>query len=91
MGAEMSNPLLVTMDEAARLLSVSRRLLDDLRLKGQLATVKIGGRRRVSMAEVQRLAQASETSQTTAAHVPESVPGSTSEVSGQVVDIQAFR
>ena len=52
----MIDPLLVTMDEACRLLSMSRRTLDRMRSENRLATRKIGARRYVPMAEVRRIA-----------------------------------
>jgi len=51
-------PLQVTMAEAARLLSISRRTLDDWRRDGLIATRKIGRLRFVPMSELRRLTMA---------------------------------
>lgn len=48
-------PLLVDRREAARLLGVSPGTIDNLRLRGELASVKIGARRLYDMADLRRL------------------------------------
>lgn len=50
-------PTAVSLTEAARLLAVSSRHLSRLVRRGELRLSDIGGARRVSMAEVERLAR----------------------------------
>ena len=53
----MEGPLLVPQKAAAKLLSVSPRTLRRLIVSGVLATVSLGGRPMVPMAEILRVAQ----------------------------------
>lgn len=50
---DMAEPLTVNRCEAARLLSISVRLLDDLTRKGEIPSRKIGGRRVYSVKALQ--------------------------------------
>jgi len=56
----MIEPLLVTMERAAFLLSLSRRMLDKMRVAGEIQTTKIGSKRLVPMREINRIAAARE-------------------------------
>lgn len=69
----MTEPILVTMDKAAELLSLSRRMLDKMRLAGAIATIKIGNKRLVPMREVLRVASAPDSTERN--HAARSVPG----------------
>jgi excisionase family DNA binding protein len=51
-GQTQAAPRLVTVEEAARLLRISRTGTYGLLRSGELASVKIGGRRRVSVAAI---------------------------------------
>ncbi len=45
--------LLLTVDEAARMLSLSRPFLYRLMQRGEIASIKLGGSRRIELAELQ--------------------------------------
>lgn len=49
----MTAPLLLTIDEAARLLSVSKRTAETLIARGNLASVRVGRCRRVARVAVE--------------------------------------
>jgi len=49
----MTNPLLVDLDEAAVLLSVSRRSVQTLVYEGRLASVQVGRRRLIAMPDLE--------------------------------------
>jgi excisionase family DNA binding protein len=51
----MSDPLLLTVPQVAKALSLSRSTVYDLIASGDLAAVKIGGARRIPAAAVQAL------------------------------------
>lgn len=51
----VSRPLLVDRREAGRLLGVSPGTIDNLRLRGQLPSVKIAARRLFDTADLRRL------------------------------------
>lgn len=50
----LSSPLLVDRSEAGRLLGVSPGTIDNLRLRGELPSVKIAARRLYDVADLQR-------------------------------------
>lgn len=50
--------LLLTVPEAAKVLNVSRSLVYELIYRGQLESVKLGGRRRIPVSAVRALARA---------------------------------
>lgn len=50
---ELPIKLLLTVEEAAQLLSIGRTLLYDLVLRGKVGSVKIGNARRIPMAVLQ--------------------------------------
>jgi excisionase family DNA binding protein len=52
-------PLSVSINEAARLLSLSPRMIAVLLKRGELASVRIGRRRLITMEELERFADAS--------------------------------
>ncbi|TVQ62520.1 MAG: DNA-binding protein [Phycisphaerales bacterium] len=52
-------PLLVDRREAARLLGVSPGTIDNLRVRGELPSVKIAARRLFDVADLRRLIEAS--------------------------------
>jgi excisionase family DNA binding protein len=51
-------PAFATMDEVAETLRVTRRTVDNLRHRGELATVLVGRRRLVPMTELSRFLEA---------------------------------
>ncbi len=53
-----TSPMLVDRREAARLLGVSPGTIDNLRLRGELASVKLRTRRLFDVADLRRLVEA---------------------------------
>lgn len=53
----MKQPLLLTVDDAARALQIGRRLAYTLVMTGQLASVKVGRCRRVPMVALESYVQ----------------------------------
>jgi excisionase family DNA binding protein len=53
----MSESLLVTIDEAARRIGLKRSFTYELIRKGQLHSVKIGGARRIVIADLERFVE----------------------------------
>ncbi len=51
----MPDPVLKTVDESAALLGVSRRTLYSMMEREEIAWVQVGGRRKVSVQEIERL------------------------------------
>lgn len=87
----MTDPVLVTMAEAARLLSIDRRTLDRWRLDGIIATRKIRGRRFVPSCEIRRLGLASfgQAETPTVSPVAGGVVGQTEAPTLEIVENQA--
>lgn len=87
----MTDPILVTMTEAARLLSIDRRTLDRWRVEGIIATRKIRGRRFVPMREIRKfeLGIAGQDATPTASPVAGGVTGQTEEPTLEIVINQA--
>lgn len=54
----MTAPLLIDRREAGRLLDVSPGTIDNLRLRGELPSLKIGARRLFDVADLRRLIDA---------------------------------